>query len=217
MRRPPDDGRPRACVAQKKRVIIHSSEVCQGSDTTFAQHYTMIFSPQSLDGVFLIEIEKLADDRGFFARTFDCEDFKAHGLEPRFPQLSISHNARRGTLRGLHFQRAPCEENKIVRCTRGAIFDVVVDLRVDSPSCGLWLSFELSDENSRQVYIPKGCAHGFQTLTDNCDVQYQISAPYSPAHADGIRWDDAVIGIDWPAAEHRIISARDLALPAFRG
>ena len=176
----------------------------------------MIFSAQTLDGVFLIEIEKLADDRGYFARTFDCDAFAANGLATNFPQHSISQNGRRGTLRGLHFQRAPCAEIKIVRCVRGIIFDVVVDLREDSPTRGQWLSYELSDENGRQLYIPEGYAHGFQTLTDDCYVQYQISTPFSPEHAGGVRWDDPNIGITWPSAAHRVISVRDRALPGFR-
>jgi dTDP-4-dehydrorhamnose 3,5-epimerase len=168
-------------------------------------------------GVYFAEPERIEDERGFFARTFSAAEFAARGLDTRVEQCSTSFNARRGTLRGLHFQAAPHGEAKLVRCTRGAIFDVAVDLRPDSPSYLRWVGAELSAGNGRALYIPEGCGHGFQTLVDDSEVHYQISTAYVPEAARGVRWDDPAFGIDWPPAPPggRTMSARDAGYPDF--
>jgi dTDP-4-dehydrorhamnose 3,5-epimerase len=163
---------------------------------------------------YLIALEPTRDNRGFFARTFCVEEFAAHGLEDNFPQHSISFSARKGTLRGMHFQRNPHGEVKLVRCTRGAIWDVIIDIRPDSPTYRGWQGFELSSSNSRQLYIPKGFAHGFQTLSDDVEVSYLISAPYKPESAHGIRYNDPAFGISWPLSVTEI-SEKDLHWPDF--
>jgi len=169
----------------------------------------VIFSETKLEGVYIIDLEKVEDERGFFARTFCQRDFEAHGLNPRLVQCSISLNKKRGTLRGMHYQAPPYQEAKLVRCTRGALYDVAVDLRVDSPTFKHWVGVELTAENHRMLYIPEGCAHGFQTLEDNTEVAYQMSEFYHPESARGVRWDDPAFGIQWPIKEVTI-SARDL-------
>jgi dTDP-4-dehydrorhamnose 3,5-epimerase len=173
----------------------------------------MIFKALPLNDAFLIELERLEDERGFFARTFSTEEFAAHGLAAAVAQCSVSYNRRQGTLRGLHFQAPPHDEIKLVRCTRGAAFDVIVDLRPTSPTFKQWVSVELSADNHALVYIPRGFAHGFQTLVDDTELFYQISTPHVPKAARGIRWDDPEIAVVWPAADRRVISARDLTLP----
>jgi dTDP-4-dehydrorhamnose 3,5-epimerase len=177
----------------------------------------MIFTETKLQGAFVIEPEKLEDERGFFARTWCQREFAERGLNPAIAQCSISFNRKRGTLRGMHYQIAPHEETKIVRCTRGAIYDVndvIIDLRADSPTFTRWLALELDAENRRMLYIPKGFAHGFQTLQDATEVLYEISEFYAPEHARGVRWDDPAFGIEWPAAD-RILTPRDRAYPNF--
>lgn len=174
----------------------------------------MTFSPTPIPGAFLIEIEPHGDERGFFARTVCVEEFARHGLNGQFAQQSVSWNSRRGTLRGLHYQAAPWQEEKLVRVTRGAIFDVIVDLRPDSVAYGEWFGTELTAENHRQLYLPKGVAHGFQTLADETEVFYEMTIPYHAEAARGIRWDDAALGIAWPVA-NPILSDRDRAFPAF--
>jgi len=161
--------------------------------------------------------EPIGDERGWFARTFDAEAFAAHGLEPAVVQCNVSYNARAGTLRGMHFQREPHGEDKLVRCQRGALFDVIVDLRPGSPTRGRWFGVELTPDNGRSLFIPKGLAHGFQTLADDTEVHYQMSTPYVPGAGDGVRWDDPAFGIEWPDAPPggRIISERDAAYPDF--
>lgn len=173
----------------------------------------MIFTETELKGAYTIEPEPVADERGFFARTFCAQDFAQRGLAAGMAQCSASFNSRRGTLRGLHFQAAPHAEEKLVRVTMGAIFDVIVDLRDGSPTYGRWIGQELSADNRRMFYIPKGFAHGFQTLQDKSEVFYQISTFYEPASARGVRWNDPAIGIDWPDAANAIISERDRTLP----
>lgn len=173
----------------------------------------MIFHPTSLAGVFLIEIEARNDERGFFARTVCEQTFIDAGLQGRFVQQSVSWNRHAGTLRGMHFQAAPYAEHKLVRVTRGAIYDVVLDVRRDSPDFGRWLAVELSAENHRQLYIPPGIAHGFQTLLPETEVHYQMSTPYHGPAARGIRWDDTLAGIDWPACQDRRISLQDRSWP----
>ena len=160
----------------------------------------MIYTPTEIPGVHLVALEPISDERGSFARTWCAEEFSEQGLEGRLSQCSISCNRLRGTLRGIHFQAAPYGEAKLVRVTRGAAFDVAVDVRPDSPTFGQWVGFELSQDNHLAVYIPSGCAHGIQTLTDHTEVFYQISAPYQPGAGRGIRWDDPALSIAWPLA-----------------
>jgi dTDP-4-dehydrorhamnose 3,5-epimerase len=175
----------------------------------------MRFHATPLTGVWLIEPERLTDERGFFARSWCREEFAAHDVSHDWVQCNISYNRHRGTLRGLHFQAAPRAEAKLIRCTRGALFDVVVDVRPQSLNFGRWVGFELSADNHHMLYVPEGFAHGFQTLADDTEVFYQMSESYSPEAARGIRWDDPFLGIDWPQCAHRIISPRDLRHPEF--
>jgi dTDP-4-dehydrorhamnose 3,5-epimerase len=176
----------------------------------------MIFRETPLAGAILIELEPVADERGSFARTFAADEFAAHGLETRVVQCNTSTNARAGTLRGLHYQAAPRAEAKLVRCVRGAIFDVVVDLRPGSPTYCDWYGVELSASNLRMLFVPVGLAHGFQTLVDDAEVLYQMSEEYSAEHARGVRWDDPAFGIEWPEADPRTISVRDRDYADFR-
>ncbi len=173
----------------------------------------MIIRPLEIAGVFLLEPEPRVDERGFFVRLWCEEEFAPYGA-PRWVQCSASFSTRRGSLRGMHYQAAPHEEVKLVRCTRGAIFDVAVDLRPDSPTFKRWVAAELTADNRRQLYIPRGVAHGLQTLTDDTEVFYQISEFYRPEAARGVRWDDPAFAIDWPPGP-RIISAKDQSFPEF--
>jgi dTDP-4-dehydrorhamnose 3,5-epimerase len=175
----------------------------------------MIFTSTRLEEVQLIDVEPKEDERGFFARTWCRRELAARGLDTEIAQESISYNRSRGTVRGLHYQRPPHEETKIVRCTRGAIFDVIVDLRPHSPSYLRWQGFELTADNRRAVYIPKGLAHGFQTLAEECEIVYQISSFYAPEAAGGYCHDDAAFGITWPLPV-TMISERDLGWPKFK-
>jgi dTDP-4-dehydrorhamnose 3,5-epimerase len=174
----------------------------------------MIFLETELKGAFIIETEKLVDERGFFARSFCVREFEQHGLTPRFVQCNISFNHAKGTLRGMHYQREPFGETKLVRCTRGAIYDVIIDLRIDSPTFKAYFGIRLDEDNRRMLYIPKGVAHGFLTLEDNSEIFYQMSEFYSPQHAAGFRWNDASFGIQWPS-KVAVISERDRAYPDF--
>jgi len=174
----------------------------------------VIFAPVAIAGAWIIDIEPLKDARGFFARTWCRRELAAHGLDDATAQDSISWNHTKGTVRGLHFQRAPHEEVKIVRCTQGAIYDVIVDLRPDSPSFKKSCTVELSAENRRALYIPTGCAHGFQTLVDRTEVYYQISTFYVPEASAGYRYDDPAFGIAWPLPVS-LINEKDLLWPAF--
>lgn len=174
----------------------------------------MIFTETTLKEAFLIEPERREDERGFFARTWCQREFESHGLHKKWVQCNISFNKKKGTLRGMHYQVPPYEEAKLVRCTRGAIFDVIIDLRLQSPSFKQWVTLELTADNRRMLYIPEGFAHGFQTLTDETEIFYQMSQFYAPAHANGVRWDDPVFNITWPADE-RTISERDRSYPDF--
>jgi dTDP-4-dehydrorhamnose 3,5-epimerase len=166
------------------------------------------FSELALQNVFAIDAEPSVDERGTFTRTFCVDEFAAHGLEPRVAQCSVSVNDRRGTLRGMHLQLVPFEETKVVRCTRGAIFDVVVDLRGGSPTLGKWLGLELHAAHGRSVYVPAGVAHGFLVLEDDTEVEYLISAPYAAAHSRGVRWNDPALAIEWPFVPS-VVSERD--------
>jgi dTDP-4-dehydrorhamnose 3,5-epimerase len=174
----------------------------------------MRFLALTLPGAYSIEVERREDARGFFARTWCEEEFRARGLAAHIAQCSISFNPRRGTLRGMHYQAPPHAEAKLIRCTRGRVYDVVLDLRAESPAYLRWDAVELSDDNRRTVYVPEGCAHGFQTLTADTELFYQISAPYRPESARGVRWDDPAFGIRWPEDE-RLMSERDRTYPDF--
>ena len=173
----------------------------------------MILEPTRLAGVHLLLPEPARDHRGFFARVYDRDQLAAQGLCTEYPQWSVSFSTRCGTLRGLHWQDPPYLETKLLQCIRGAVFDVAVDLRAGSPQFGQCVHFELSAENRGIAYIPAGFAHGFQTLTDDAEVLYHISAPYNAAAARGLRWNDPALAIPWPACDERILSERDAALP----
>ena len=175
----------------------------------------MIFTETELPGAFIIDLERLCDERGFFARTWCEDEFAAHGIGLPPLQANMSSNPTKGTLRGMHYQLAPHEESKLVRCTRGAIYDVIVDLREESPTFGQWLGVELTADNCRQLLVPGGFAHGFLTLVENSDVAYQVSAKYTPGAERGLRWDDPAFAIQWPA-EPQLISAKDRSHPLFQ-
>ncbi|MBI2267303.1 MAG: dTDP-4-dehydrorhamnose 3,5-epimerase [Armatimonadetes bacterium] len=175
----------------------------------------MVFTETRLKGAFVIEPEKLEDERGFFARTFCRTEFESRGLDPQVTQCSISFNAKKGTLRGMHYQAPPFQETKLVRCTMGSVYDVLLDLRQGSLTFKEWVAIELTARSRRILYIPEGFAHGFQTLEDGTEVFYQISVPYHPECARGVRWDDPAFGIEWPSAENRIISPKDLEYADF--
>jgi dTDP-4-dehydrorhamnose 3,5-epimerase len=172
----------------------------------------MKYTELPLKGAYLVEIEPIEDERGFFARTWSRGEFIELGFEPEFIQYSVSYNRVKGTLRGMHYQVAPFEEMKIVQCTRGSVFDVIIDMRPESETFGRWTGVELSADNRRILYIPKAFAHGFQTLEDNSDVSYRITNHYSPEHARGCRFDDPAFGIEWPLPVS-VISERDRGYP----
>jgi len=174
----------------------------------------MEFHSTKLRDAYLVQLEPARDNRGFFARTFCVEEFAARGLETNYPQHSISFSTRKGTLRGMHYQRDQHSEAKLVRCTQGAILDVIIDIRPDSSTFRRWQAFELSSVNGHQLYIPKGFAHGFQTLSNDVEVTYLISAPYKPEAAHGIRYDDPAFGISWPLPVTEL-SEKDLQWPDF--
>lgn len=175
----------------------------------------MKFTPTALPGAWIVEPECHEDERGAFARTWCAREFEAHGLNPRLVQCNISWNRVRGILRGMHYQREPHGEAKLVRCTHGAIYDVLIDLRPESPAYCRWFGLELSRANRTMLYIPTGMAHGFQTLTDDSEVFYQMSEFHAPESAAGVRWDDPAFGVSWPHCECRRLSARDASWPDF--
>jgi dTDP-4-dehydrorhamnose 3,5-epimerase len=170
----------------------------------------MIFTETEIKGVYIIEIEKIEDQRGFFARSWDKEQFEKMGLNSSLVQCNISYNKKKGTLRGMHYQVAPYAEVKLVRCTKGKIFDVIIDLRENSKTFHKWIGVELSDINYKMIYIPEGLAHGFQTLEDNTEVFYQMSQVHMPEYSKGIRYDDERFKISWPLS-NPIISKKDLS------
>ncbi len=174
----------------------------------------MLFTEMELKGAFVIEIEPHEDERGFFARSWCEHEFKDHGLNPRLVQCNISFNKECGTLRGMHYQAAPFAETKLVRCTMGAIYDVIIDLRVDSATFKQWASTELTADNHRALYVPEGFAHGFQSLTDNTEVLYQMSEFFHPECMRGVRWNDPAFGIVWPP-KNVICSENDRQWPLF--
>ena len=174
----------------------------------------MIFTETKLSGAFIVEMQKFADERGFFALSWSEREFATHDLDARLVECNVSFNQKRGTLRGMHYQQAPHGQVKLVRCTRGAIFDVIVDLRSESPTFKQWFGTELTAENHLALYVPKDFAHGFQTLEDSSEVLYQMSDPYEPGAGAGVRWNDPAFAIKWPQ-DARIINARDAAYPDF--
>lgn len=172
----------------------------------------MKFEKCRIGGAYVVVPEPVDDERGFFARVFSAAEFAASGLEPTIAESSLSYNRAALTLRGLHYQEAPYEEAKLVRCTRGSVYDVVVDLRQDSPTYAYWHAAELSARNRRALYVPPGTAHGYLTLEDDTELLYEISRPHVPEAAQGVRWDDPLFKIDWPARP-RVIAPRDASYP----
>jgi dTDP-4-dehydrorhamnose 3,5-epimerase len=174
----------------------------------------LIFTETKLKGAYLIEVQKLEDDRGFFGRTFCQKELGQLGLNPNVVQANVSNNKKKGTLRGMHYQMVPYSEVKIVRCTRGAIYDVIIDMRPESPTYKQWIGAELTGENYTMLYVPENFAHGFQTLEDDTEVIYQVSQFYTPGSEHGIRYDDSAFRIDWPL-EVRVISDKDRSWPDY--
>ena len=175
----------------------------------------MRFEQSPLPGAFVVDLDRKDDERGFFARTFCHDEFAEHGLVADYAQSSVSFNKRKGTLRGMHFQKKPHEETKLVRCTMGAIYDVIVDLRPGSPTQTRWFGIELSAVNRKALYVPKGFAHGFITLADESEVLYQISTQFHPESAAGVRWNDPAFTIEWPL-EAVVMSGRDRSYPDYQ-
>ncbi|MFA6321561.1 MAG: dTDP-4-dehydrorhamnose 3,5-epimerase [Candidatus Omnitrophota bacterium] len=175
----------------------------------------MVFKETGLRGAYIIEIEQNKDERGFFARAFCQKEFTAHGLEAVIKQSNISYSKNKGTLRGMHYQSAPFEETKLVSCIKGKVYDVIIDLRKNSDTYCKWYSVELSEEDHKMLYVPKGFAHGFQTLKDNSVFFYQMFESYHPEYAMGVRWNDPLFSIEWPSAI-RTISLKDKTHPLFK-
>lgn len=174
----------------------------------------MIFTKTKIPGVVVIDLERRSDERGFFARQWCAEEFMRAGLNPAVTQINVARSTAAGTLRGIHYQKSPDAEVKLVRCTRGAVFDVAVDLRPESPTFRQWFGTEIDAETGRMLYIPEGCGHGYLTLTPDADLVYQASVPYAPASATGVRHDDPAFNISWPEAV-KVISSQDQNWPAF--
>lgn len=174
----------------------------------------MIFHETTLKDAMLIDLERRGDDRGFFARTYCQKEFSAKGLDVNYTQQNTSSSVYKGTLRGMHFQKAPHGETKLIRCLKGAIVDIIIDIRPDSPTYMKWEAFELNDENKRMLYVPKGFAHGFQTVSDHVEVTYLVDGFYEPKAEGGVRWNDPAIGIQWPL-EPTVMSDKDKSWPDF--
>lgn len=175
----------------------------------------MRFTETKISGVFVIDPTRYEDERGFFAPAFSAREFESRGMAGHFPETNISYSLRRGTLRGMHYQAAPHGQAKLVRCTRGRVFDVAVDLRRDSQTYREWVGFELTAENRRMLYLPGDCGHGFQTLTDDTEVFYMVSSTYEPGSGRGFRWDDPAFRVEWPEADERILVDRDRNYPDY--
>lgn len=175
----------------------------------------MKFTPTPLDGAWVLDVEPRRDERGFFSRTFCANEFAEHGLEPTVAQGNLSYNHRRGTMRGMHYQLEPAAETKLVRCTRGAVHDAIIDLRPDSPTHLQCFGVELSADNRRALYVPALFGHGYLTLTDGAEVEYLVSEFYTPGAERGLRWDDPVLDVDWPVAVE-VVSDKDASWPDFR-
>lgn len=172
----------------------------------------MKFQETSLAGAFIIELDRIEDNRGFFSRSFCVEEFDKHGLNTPVNQCNISFNKHAGTLRGMHYQLAPYGEAKLIRCTKGSVYDVIVDLRRDSTTYLDWISIELNEKNHKMIYVPEGFAHGFQTLENDVEMFYQMSEFYNAESASGVRWNDPVLNIEWPLTEPSV-SEKDAAYP----
>ena len=177
----------------------------------------MRLTETKLKGCFIIEPDRFDDHRGFFAQAWSLQELHAHGIDVQFVESNLAFNLKQGTLRGLHYQAPPHEQAKLVRCTRGSVYDVAVDLRPGSATFKEWVAIELSADSLRMFFIPGGFAHGYQTLEDNSEVSYDIDSPYAPASGCGVRWNDPAFGIEWPETEHRIMLARDREYPDFEG
>jgi dTDP-4-dehydrorhamnose 3,5-epimerase len=177
----------------------------------------MIFSETELPDAFVIDLERIEDERGFFARAWCERELSEHGLEPRIAQCNMSFNKRKGTLRGMHFQRPPHQEVKLIRCIRGGLLDVIIDLRPDSAGYKRWIGVELTADNRRMLYVPRGFAHGFQTLEDDTETLYMVSEFYTPGAESGVRWDDSAFDIEWPLGQPTEISEKDQNWPDFPG
>jgi dTDP-4-dehydrorhamnose 3,5-epimerase len=175
----------------------------------------MIITETKLAGVYLVELRRFEDDRGFFAPSFSAKEFAARGMASVFVENNISYSKNRGTLRGMHYQAAPHGQDKLIRCTQGAIFDVAVDLRPDSRTFKQWFGVELTAENRSMVYVPDDCGHGFQTLEDDTEVFYMVSQVYVSESGRGFRWDDPAFGIEWPQVGERVLNKRDREYPDF--
>ena len=175
----------------------------------------MIFTETNVKGCFMIEPDRFDDDRGYFSKIWDFKELAQRGLSTEFAQFNLAYNYKAGTLRGMHYQTAPHEEVKLVRCTRGAVYDVIIDLRAVSPTYMQWSGVELNEDNCRTYYVPKGCAHGYITLSDKAEVTYNVSAGYAPTAAAGVRWNDPVFGVKWPS-QPSVINPRDNTYPDFK-
>lgn len=175
----------------------------------------MIFEETKLSGAFIISVEKRADERGFFGRAWCLHELEEHGISMKFVQANVSFNHRKETLRGLHYQTDPYQEAKFMRCTRGAIYDVIVDLRPQSPTYKQWIGVKLTEDNYQMLYVPEGFAHGYQTLENNTEVYYPTTQFYSPVAERGLRWNDPAIGIIWPQTDNLIISDKDNSWPDY--
>ena len=176
----------------------------------------MIFNKTKLDGAHIVEMESIRDRRGFFARAWCSKEFEAHGLISQFVQANLTYSPKRGTIRGLHYQIAPHQEVKLVRCTRGATYDVIVDLRPESPTYKQWLAIELTADNHKMIYIPAGFAHGYQILVDDTEVFYQVGQFYAPECERGARWNDPAFGVEWPMTSPLILSDKDKNWPDYQ-
>jgi dTDP-4-dehydrorhamnose 3,5-epimerase len=177
----------------------------------------MLFTETELAGAYVIDLERREDERGFFARAWCADEFAEHGLSTKLVQANLSFNVRQGTLRGMHFQVEPHAEDKLVRCTRGAIYDVIIDLRPESKTYTRWLGVELDADSGRALYVPKGFAHGYQTLVPESETFYLVSEYYTPEAEDGVRWDDPAFGIEWPDQANAFLSEKDRNWPDFTG
>ena len=175
----------------------------------------MIFKETKLKGAFVIEIEKREDERGFFARAWCKREFEDHGLNAQLVQANIAFSRKKGTLRGMHYQAPPYEEAKLIRCIKGGVFDVIIDIRPDSPQYKEWFGLQLTSDNYKMLYVPEGFAHGYQTLDDNTEVFYPASQFYSPESERGVRWDDPAFGIEWPETDNLVMSEKDKTWPDY--
>ncbi len=175
----------------------------------------MIFTETAVQGAYLIELNKLSDERGFFSRAFCSGEFANHGLEPSFVQANVSRNKQKHTIRGMHMQTEPFGETKLVRCTRGSVYDVLIDLRPGSPTFCQWVGVELTEESHNMLYVPKGCAHGYQTLCDEAEVFYLVSTSYHAENETGLRWNDPFFRIDWPEKANVTVSDKDQTWPLY--